>query len=470
MTIDATRQASIQQVADYVCDVQNMPEKTFKDDAQELSQNILYGLPLMVAMPAVTNWTSRPYSIWQHMRQNGTTWSQASSFIDAQRAQERQALQYLKDPNSRWLTLKNKRMFNRVKELDDLIPRCNPNQDISKLKGKDLVKFQNAQQSSKYYGEARRLIEEAKSKKMTGEQLKAQLRKIRAAMGKGDAQVCSAMEQGLIKPTSKFGKAKHWIKSKTGGYKFESKLLKSTKGANALRMAKKCAKGGVGLMAVIEGVMEIPDIISSFKVDGKRGTKQLVKSGVKVGASVLGYAAGSAAAGAIAGSIFPGIGTAVGAAVGFVGGLIGSWLTSKATSKVMDKALGEKGSLEKSEAQIYQEEQSALLAKEAGNSEESFDQLLAMANDKAESEGGWSSQEILDAVDNLVKEREGSLAESGTTTGDLGSLAGQTEQDPNASLLAQLTNLGTGFVPATQAAYDFGQDVYNFGHNIFLQS
>lgn len=478
MTIDATRQASIQQIADYVHDVQEVePNQTTKEELQGLGQNFLYGLPMMAAMPVITNLTSRPYSIWQHMRQNGTTWSQARNFIDAQKAQERQALQYLKNPSSRWLTLGNKRMFNMVKDLDGLIPRCNPNQDISKLQGKELIKFQNAQRSSKYYGEARRLIEEAKSKKMTGEQLKAQLRKIREAMGKGDAKVCSAMEKGLLKPTSKLGQAKHWIKSKTGGYKFESKLLKSTKGANALRMAKKCAKGGTALMAVIEGVMEIPDVISAFKIDGKRGAKQLVKSGVKVGASVLGYAAGSAAAGAIAGSVFPGIGNVVGAVVGFAGGLIGGWLASKAASKTMDHVLGEKDSLNKSEAQIYAEQQNdknkqaaALTAENAGKSNDALDQLLALANDKAESEGGWSSQDILDSFDKLVQERESTVQQGDYTTNVDTSLGEQTIQGTDDWYLHQLNNLGSNlsFVPVAQSISNTAENIYNYGQNLYL--
>lgn len=116
-TVDATRQASIQRVADYVYDVQEeLPAKTTQDEIQELGQNILYGVPFMVGAPIVANWARKPYSIWQYMQQNpGTSWSQAKAFLDAQNAQAKQALQYLKDPNSRWLTLKTNKCLIEFK-------------------------------------------------------------------------------------------------------------------------------------------------------------------------------------------------------------------------------------------------------------------------------------------------------------------------------------------------------------------
>lgn len=218
-------------------------------------------------------------------------------------------------------------------------------------------------------------------------------------------------------------------------------MLKSVKGANALRTACKFGKGA-GIMAVIEGIMEVPDVISAFKIDSKRGAKQLAKSGVKVGASVLGYAAGAAATGAAVGSVFPGIGNVVGGIIGFVGGLVGGWLASKAAGKVMDKAMGEKDSLNKSEAQIYAEEQNAKnkalaqeAAKNAGSSDEAMDQLLAQASDKANGEGGWSSQEILDSFDQLVAEREGSVSGSANVDESLG---GQGIQGTEDSFLNQI--------------------------------
>lgn len=109
----------------------------------------------------------------------------------------------------------------------------------------------------------------------------------------------------------------------------------------------------------------------------------------------------------------------------------------------MDKAMGEKDSLNKSEAQIYAEEQNAKnkalaqeAAKNAGSSDEAMDQLLAQADDKANGEGGWSSQEILDSFDQLVAEREGSV--SGSTKNVDENLGGQGIQGTEDPFLNQI--------------------------------
>mgnify|MGYP004613205333 FL=1 len=95
MTIDATREASIKHISDYVYNVQEVePNKTTKEELQELGQNIVYGVPMMVALPTVMKLGQKPYSVWKYMQQNpGIIWSQASDFLAAQRAQDKQALQ-----------------------------------------------------------------------------------------------------------------------------------------------------------------------------------------------------------------------------------------------------------------------------------------------------------------------------------------------------------------------------------------
>ena len=61
-TVDATKQASIQRVADYVYNVQEeLPAKTTQDEIHELGQNILFGTPLMIGMPFVANMAKKPY-------------------------------------------------------------------------------------------------------------------------------------------------------------------------------------------------------------------------------------------------------------------------------------------------------------------------------------------------------------------------------------------------------------------------
>lgn len=243
---------------------------------------------------------------------------------------------------------------------------------------------------------------------MTGKQLKAQLQKIHEAMAKGDLKVNADIQKGLIKPTSKFGKASHFLKSKTGIYKAKGAILRSAKGANALRLASKAVKGS-WIMAAIEGAMEIPDIIKSYKTGSKEGNKQLVKSTTKVGASVLGYAGGAAAAGAIAGSVVPGLGNVAGAIVGFVGGIIGGALASWGAGKVMDKVMGEKDSLNKSEAQVAKEEKAKQKAKLATNSSEEQQKLLAEVLEKAQNEGGFDDEATLNAYQTLLAERENEL-------------------------------------------------------------
>ena len=372
--------------------------------SEEISSNLLFGIPLMVGAPLLFK---KPYSVWMERNAHpNLNWS-----VSSRNEMEKQALQYLKDPQSRFNTLKNKSRFSVIKGLEA---------DITAGKA-----------NTKYYDEAKKLIAEAKSKKMTGKQLKAQLQKIHEAMAKGDLKVNADIQKGLIKPTSKFGKASHFLKSKTGIYKAKGAILRSAKGANALRLASKAVKGS-WIMAAIEGAMEIPDIIKSYKTGSKEGNKQLVKSTTKVGASVLGYAGGAAAAGAIAGSVVPGLGNVAGAIVGFVGGIIGGALASWGAGKVMDKVMGEKDSLNKSEAQVAKEEKAKQKAKLATNSSEEQQKLLAEVLEKAQNEGGFDDEATLNAYQTLLAERENELG--GTPTYD-------NEEELLKSQLSALANL-----------------------------
>lgn len=377
--------------------------------SEEISSNLLFGIPLMVGAPLLFK---KPYSVWMERNAHpNLNWTQAWNSVSSRNEMEKQTLQYLKDPQSRFNTLKNKSRFSVIKGLEA---------DITAGKA-----------NTKYYDEAKKLIAEAKSKKMTGKQLKAQLQKIHEAMAKGDLKVNADIQKGLIKPTSKFGKASHFLKSKTGIYKAKRAILRSAKGANALRLASKAVKGS-WIMAAIEGVMEIPDIIKSYKTGSKQGNKQLVKSTTKVGASVLGYAGGAAAAGAIAGSVVPGLGNVAGAIIGFVGGIIGGALASWGAGKVMDKVMGEKDSLNKSEAQVAKEEKAKQKAKLATNSSEEQQKLLAEVLEKAQNEGGFDDEATLNAYQTLLAERENELG--GTPTYD-------NEEELLKSQLSALANL-----------------------------
>ena len=180
-------------------------------------------------------------------------------------------------------------------------------------------------------------------------------------------------------------------------------------------------------MAAIQGVLEIPEVISAYKIDkaekaagreSNRGNKQLLKSGVKVGASVLGYAAGAAATGAVLGSVCPGIGNVVGGVIGFVGGLVGGFLATKAAGKVMDAAMGEKDSLDKTETQLYAEEQNKIAAEqseEAANlaalSGDVQDEILAAAAEQG-IENGDAPEDVIAAYEYLINNRENRILDT----------------------------------------------------------
>ena len=445
MTDVNTVQNSNLALANWLYGVQNISNEK-PNEFQEIGGSIAFGLPVVLGMPMAMEYGSKPFQVYKEMKKTPNakyfeTWKNLNK-----------AKAYLKDDKSIFKTLKNKNLYGNLINLEKELPQYNTNTDVSKLTSSELTKIENSKIKSSYYEEAKRLIQEAKDKKMTGAELKAQLNKIREAVRKGDLKYNEAIQNGTIKQTSKIGKSTHWLKTKSGVYKAESKLLKTAKGASVLKFAKKGIKG-TWLMAAVEGIMEIPEVIKAYKIDEQekkegttnhRGNKQLVKSSVKVGSSVLGYAAGAAAAGAAAGTIFPGIGNIAGAAIGFVGGLIGGAIASWGAGKVMDAALNEKDSLNKSEAQIYAEEKNnekreaaAELAEKADNSKTVQKELLLATAQKAKEEGGFDDEETLEAYKELINQRE----ESFETTSNNPIQYAQAEQNEYNSLINQLEAL-----------------------------
>ena len=441
-------------LANWLYDVQNT-ETQQHSITGELGTNLAFGVPLIAGGPALLKYSAKPYQAYKEMKNSqGVNYFQAWQNL-AERNKNARA--HLKDDKSFFQTMKNKHQYNNLINIEKELPKYDSKIDVTKLSEKKLTKYNNAKLKSSYYEEAKRLIQEAKDKKMTGEELKAQLKKIRDALQKGDMKLNQAIQSGQIKTTSKTGKLSHWLKSKTGVYKAESKLLQTSKGASALRLASKGAKG-CWIMAALEGVLEIPSVVEAYKIDkvekqqginNNRGNKQLAKSAVKVGASVLGYAAGAAAAGAIAGSVVPGIGNVAGAVVGFVGGLIGGAIMSWGAGKVMDAALGEKDSLNKTEAQLYAEEQNKerkeqaeQLAQQADNSPEQQEALLLAAAQKAQDEGGFNDETTLKAFEELVAQREADINETGENTHDYEPyLTQNSEYDPLINQLQSIANI-----------------------------
>lgn len=448
MTDINTVQDSNLALANWLYGVQNISNE--KPSAiSEIGSSIAFGLPLILGMPIAMEYGSKPFQVYKEMKKTPNakyfeTWKNLN-----------QAKAYLKDDKSVFQTFKNKQAYKNLLSYEKELPTYDANTDVSKLNSKKLAKFQKSKIKSSYYEEAKRLIQEAKDKKMTGAELKAQLNKIREAVRKGDLKYNEAIQNGTIKQTSKIGKSTHWLKTKSGVYKAESKLLKTAKGASALKFAKKGIKG-TWLMAVVEGVTEIPEIIKAYQIDKQerkdgvashRGKKQVIKSTTKVGAGILGYALGSAAAGAAAGTIFPGIGNIAGAAIGFVGGLIGGAIASWGAGKIMDAALNEKDSLNKSEAEMYAEEKNKekqeaakALAEKADNSKSAQEKLLLATAKKAEEEGGFDDQATLDAYKELIAQREESAKEASDNSIQLAQ-AEEPEYDPVVNQLEGLANI-----------------------------
>ena len=389
----------------------------------EVGGGILFGTPLILGTTLLGQ--SKPMSVFQYRNanpnQDGTklSWRDAWKKVGENREAERNARKYLVDLNSDWQTFKNKRLFSQLKTLEADIPKYDANVDASKLQGKNLIKYNNAVTKNGYYGEVKRLIEEAKTKKLTGKALKEQIIKIHMAMAKADGQVNLAIQQGVIKPTGKLGKASHWIKSKTGVYKVQKALLKGSRGAKALRMAKVGMKGA-WLFAALEGAFEVLNIAKAYKRDRADGNRQLLKSGTKVAASVGGYALGSAAAGAAVGSIFPGVGTVVGGVVGLLGGIIGGWIAGKVAEKATKKILGESQTLDKTEADFAKENELKAEAQRVSENPEEQKALLAEILQMSEESGGLDDQSTLDAYEKILNSRQAELGlgESGQEGAD----------------------------------------------------
>ena len=175
----------------------------------------------------------------------------------------------------------------------------------------------------------------------------------------------------------------------------------------------------------------------------KKNQRRKILIGVTAGVMVV-------AAGAVAGSVVPGIGNVAGAVVGFVGGLIGGAIASWGAGKVMDAALNEKDSLNKTEAQLYaeeqnktQKEQAKQLAEQADKSPEKQEELILAAAQKAKEEGGFDDEETLKAFEELVAQKESNLNESqSTNTPEYeNSLAQNSEYEPVINQLEAIANL-----------------------------
>ncbi len=387
----------------------NTPQSFGQRFGQEFGMSMAFGLPLTGAMLTAPTWwkyAKMPYSAHcESVKNPDLTYGQAWKNVYGKIKADNKVFEFLTKDQSFLQGQKNKGIFSNIRNLGNEIPKFDAAVDAAKLEGADLIKHQNSQIASRYYAEAERLIKEAKDKKMTGKELKEQYQKILKAMQKGDYKVNYARKNGTLKPTGTIGKAKHWVKSKTGYYNLKSKLLSSTRTSNAMRMAAKGGKG-MAIWAALGLVLEGFNLYAANECDkaeeqlGNKNSnhlkKQAVKSVVKTGAGILGYAAGSAATGAAIGSVFPGVGNVVGGILGFIGGTV----AAIGAGYLADKAVGEK-----SEAELFAEKIEKL---QKGENEENIDlesveqDLKARQNDLAQNTNP-STGELDPQYEGLIK-------------------------------------------------------------------
>lgn len=396
-------------MAESLLNVQNVELKdtSFAERTSHLAPELMFGLPLTSAIVTAPYWGKpllKPYKAFSEMRKNKSTYSDAWKGLTAQSKADKLSRAYLTENTSFSQGRKNVSNYNKISAWNNAFPKYDTTKKLSELSGKELVNYNK----NLCYKEAQKLIEEAKSQKLTGKRLQVYVRKISEAIAKGDAKVheLKLAEQ----PKSIAGKAGQWIKNKIGFNDLKSNLLKTTKGASALRMASHGLKG-MGIFAIIGALTEIPNLISAREVDkvekaqGRNSNylgRQVVKSTVKVGSGILGFAAGSAAAGAVAGSIFPVIGNIAGAIIGFAGGCIGAMLTGY----VADKAVGEHTAAQEYAMNVNRDnqEKANLVAKEADTNTETQNQLLAALYEKIQ-KGEITDKDVISAFEDQLQKR-----------------------------------------------------------------
>ena len=402
MTFGIQKDSCWTTLANSYCGVQDT-SISFSERMGSVPTEVAFGSAMMFGLPVVGKMASKPYSVWCKMNQMpGMTYSQAwqaDTFENdiLKKAKKHDLKNLNRGENNIFKKAVNRTNYSLLNQYNlDLMEPEKLGKDATT---KQKIKFKNQTRQFNCYKEAKDLIaktkDQIKNGQLKGDQLKQRLKDIRALLQKGDVQLNNLKAQGAIKSTSKLGKATHWLKSKTGYYKAKGAVLKSARGASALKMAGKCVKGA-GVMAVIGAVMEAPDVIGAFGLGAGKGFKQLGKSAVKVGASVGGYIAGAAAAGAIAGSVFPDIGNVVGGIIGFVGGCIGAAITSFAADKIVGK----------SEVELAKEEEAKKLAAQAENSQEARKEFVTAVGQNAEAQGGFATNEELKAYEQAIAQVE----------------------------------------------------------------
>lgn len=432
-------------------------------------------LPLAWQTGKAALWTA-PKWAWQNFGNYTTAWNA----LQEKNKAAKDAIKYLKGDNI-FQTINNRSNYNSLLELEKKTAARPTYAEMSATtKPSARAKLFNKSVKATYYDEARKLIEEAKAKKLTGKELREHLKKVDEAIAKADLEVHKAVKSGLIKPATKMGKAWAGVKKYTGYDAVNGALKKGAASSNkAVRTIAKGAKGGGIATAAIGLAIETPEIIETYKKCGAgKGTKQLAKTTAVVAAEGVGYAVGAkvgAIAGAklgatigtcIGGPVGTAIGGAVGALVGVGTGILCSWLAGKGVKSLMGK----------SELQKHNEAEAKKLAKNAKNSKEGKEKLLSEVEKKAAESGGCTDEEVIAAYEKLTTAKESSISHS-----DNNKTYSATNTSNYSDILNALAMLAEGNISYTQTnmmyqpfmpsmSNIFGMNMFNMYYPYYPQS
>lgn len=447
---------------------------------EELQSQLIFAgattaLPLAWQTGKAALWTA-PKWAWQNFGNYTTAWNA----LQEKNKAAKDAIKYLKGDNI-FQTINNRSNYNSLLELEKKTAVRPTYAEMSATtKPSARAKLFNKSVKATYYDEARKLIEEAKAKKLTGKELREHLKKVDEAIAKADLEVHKAVKSGLIKPATKMGKAWAGVKKYTGYDAVNGALKKGAASSNkAVRTIAKGAKGGGIATAAIGLAIETPEIIETYKKCGAgKGTKQLAKTTAVVAAEGVGYTVGAkvgAIAGAklgatigtcIGGPVGTAIGGAVGALVGVGTGILCSWLAGKGVKSLMGK----------SELQKHNEAEAKKLAKNAKNSKEGKEKLLSEVEKKAAESGGCTDEEVIAAYEKLTTAKESSISHS-----DNNKTYSATNTSNYSDILNALAMLAEGNISYTQTnmmyqpfmpsmSNIFGMNMFNMYYPYYPQS
>ncbi len=383
------------------------------NDAADLQSELLFTgglmfLPLAYQGAKGLLWDT-PKWMWNNKHNYKSAWQELIS----KRNEAKNATSYLKNKNI-FQTINNKANYNSILELEKKLPQKSNYSQWGTLKTEAArKKWINNSKKANYYKKAQELINQAKTQKLTGKALSEQLKKIDRAIAAADLEVHNAIKNGEIKATTKRGKIWAGMKKYSGYNAVNGSIKKGVLSSNkAIRIISKGAKNGGLATAAIGLAAETPEIYNTYKELGAaKGTKQLGKTVAVVAAEGAGYAIGAkiggvagAKVGAAIGTCIGGpVGTAIGAGIGAIigvgTGVLCSWLAGKGAKSIVGK----------SEIEKSKQEQARKLAKEAAQSDEGKDKLLAKVEERAEKDQGCSDQGIIDSYQKLVEEKQNNI-------------------------------------------------------------